>query len=312
MFTRWIGRPAVLGLSLGATLAAAVAGCGGQPTETGDAVVLPDPSVSVSSKTPANVAPAGTGTAPAAATPESSSAAAPTKAEGWGTLKGQIVFSGTPEPPKVLQEKGKAAKNPDVCAVDAPIVSERLVVDAATKGVKNVLVYLRRPTAVNEDAKKAATAKTIEFDQKHCVFEPHVLGLMAGVPVTLKSSDPKPHNVNVKLKKSSFNQTIGAAPIPFTPQDAERTPGAIICDIHPWMTAWMMVLDHPYFAVTDAQGNYEIKNVPAGTQKVVVWQEAVKGSGFVTPSSGEDVAIKAGDATVKDFTIDPGKLLPAS
>jgi plastocyanin len=190
-------------------------------------------------------------------------------------------------------------------------MSERLVVDAATKGVKNVLVYLPRPSAVNEDAKKSATAKAVEFDQKHCVFEPHVMGLMAGVPVTLKSSDPIPHNVNVKLKKSSFNQTIAAGQTVFTPQDAERTPGQVVCDIHPWMSAWWMVLDHPYSAVTDAQGYYEIKNVPAGTQKVVVWQEAVKSGGFVTPASGEDVVIKAGDATVKDFTIDPGKLLPA-
>ena len=55
-------------------------------------------------------------------------------------------------------EKGKAAKNPEICAVKSPIVSERLVVDAATKGVKNVIVYLPRPTAVNDDAKKAAAA----------------------------------------------------------------------------------------------------------------------------------------------------------
>ena len=73
-----------------------------------------------------------------------------------------------------------------------------------------------------------------------------------------------------------------------------------------------MVLDNPYFAVTDDKGNFEIKNVPAGTQKVVVWQEAVKGGGFVTAPSGEEVTIKANDTTVKDFTIDPRKLLPAS
>jgi hypothetical protein len=272
----------------------------------------------VASQSPAGGTTSPTGGAAAAAgaaTPSSSSPAAPSKAEGWGTLKGQIVFSGTPDTPKVLQEKGKAIKDPDVCAVDVPIVSERLVVDPATKGVKNVLVYLPRPTAVNEDTKKAVLAHPVDFDQKHCVFEPHVLGLMAGVPVTLKSSDPKPHNINVKLKKSSFNQTIGSNPITFTPQDPERTPGPVICDIHPWMSAWWMVLDNPYFAVTDAKGNYEIKNVPAGTQKVVFWQEAVKGQGsqgFLTPPSGEDVTIKADDTTVKDFTIDSTKLLPAS
>ena len=116
------------------------------------------------------------------------------------------------------------------------------------------------------------------------------------------------HNINAKLKQSPFNQLARRRCVdPFTPQGAERTPGEVTCDIHPWMKAWWMVLDHPYFAVTDAKGNFEIKNAPAGTQKVVVWQEAVK-NGFVTASSGDEVVIKANDAIVKDFTIDPGKI----
>jgi Polysaccharide lyase family 4, domain II len=71
------------------------------------------------------------------------------------------------------------------------------------------------------------------------------------------------------------------------------------------MTAYWLVLDHPYFAVTDKDGNFEIKNVPAGTQKLVVWHEAAS---YVTPTSGESITIKANDATTKDFTIDPAKL----
>ena len=70
-----------------------------------------------------------------------------------------------------------------------------------------------------------------------------------------------------------------------------------------------MVLDHPYFAVTDEKGNFEIKNVPAGTQKVVVWQEAV---GPVTASSGDEVTIAAGGDTTKSFTIDATKVRPGS
>jgi plastocyanin len=177
-------------------------------------------------------------------------------------------------------------------------------------GVKNVLDYLQRPSPVNEDAKKAASGAKVVFDQAKCVFEPHVLGLMAGVPVELKSSDPLNHNVNVKLRNSTFNQTIGGGQsFPFTPSSAERTPGQVVCDIHSWMSSWWMVVDHPYITVTDAQGNFEIKNAPAGTQKVVVWQEAV---GFVTAPSGDDVTIKANDATTQGFTIDPAKVKPAS
>ncbi len=312
MVARWISRPGIVGLTAGAMLAAALAGCGGQPTDSSDVnVVLPDPSTNVSSKaTPASTASPGGSSAPKTA--EAAAPAATASVGGWGTLKGQIVFEGTPPPAKVLQEQGKAAKDPEVCAATAPIMSERLVLDAATKGVKNVLVYLPKPSAVNEDAKKALMGKTIEFDQKKCVFEPHVLGLMTGEKVVMKSSDPLNHNVNVKLKQSTFNQTIaGGQSFPFPVEQSERTPGAVVCDIHPWMSAWWMVLDHPYFAVTDEKGNYEIKNAPAGAQKVVVWQDLVKGNGFVTPPSGEEVTIKPNDTTVKDFKIDPSKLLSA-
>jgi plastocyanin len=315
MFACWIRKPALLGLSLSAALAALASGCGGQPTDSSDInIVVPAPSVNVASKGSASSAPGAASTAaPATGASKTTSDAAPAaaKVEGWGTLKGQIVFEGTPPPVKVLEAKGKAEKDPEMCAVNSDIKSERLVVDGATKGVKNVLVYLPRPSAVNEEAKKAFTAKPVVFDQKGCVFEPHVLGLMVGTSVSLKSSDAKNHNVNIKLKQSPFNQAVGAGKaLDFTPAARELSPGAVVCDIHPWMAAWWMVLDNPYIAVTDEKGNYEIKNVPAGDQKVVVWQELVKGGGFVTPSSGEMIAIKANEPTVRDFKIDSGKLLP--
>ena len=71
-----------------------------------------------------------------------------------------------------------------------------------------------------------------------------------------------------------------------------------------------MVLDNPYFAVTDEKGNFEIKNVPAGTQKVVVWQEAVDKNGFVTAPSGDEVVIKANDSVVHDVKLEPSRLRP--
>src|SRR6202000_3554736 len=95
----------------------------------------------------------GSPTTPAATTPAATApatAAAPTKAEGWGTLKGKVVFSGTAPAQEELFAKGKAPKDETVCAKDTPIKSERLIVDGATKGVKNVLVYIPKPTAVNE------------------------------------------------------------------------------------------------------------------------------------------------------------------
>ncbi len=310
MTTSWMGKPATLGLSLGVTLMASVFGCGGG-TEQSDAVVVPDSTVSSSpaGKTPAAAAPGSS--APAAATTSASApaAAAPVKAEGFGTLKGQVTFDGAPPAPKMLFEKGKAAKDPEVCAKDAPLFSERLVVDGGTKGVKNVLVYLSKPTSVSDEAKKAAAAAHVLFDQNKCVFEPHVLGILNGSPITLKSSDPVNHNINAKLKQSAFNQLLAPqGKTEFTPSGPERTPAEVTCDIHPWMKAWWMVFDHPYFAVTDAKGYFEIKNAPAGTQKLVVWQEAVDKNGFITAPSGDEVVIKANDAVVKDIKLEPSRL----
>jgi plastocyanin len=308
--TSWMRKPATLGLSLGVTLMASVLGCGGEG-DHGDVVVVPDSTVgsSPAGKTSAAAAPGST--APAAATPTASApaAAAPVKAEGYGTLKGQVTFAGDPPAPKVLFEKGKAAKDPEVCAKDAPLLSERLVVDGGTNGVKNVLVYLNKPTSVSDEAKKAAAAANVLFDQNKCVFDPHVLGILTGSPITLKSSDPVNHNVNAKLKQAGFNQLLAPqSSTKFTPAGPERTPAEVTCDIHPWMKAWWMVLDHPYFAVTDAKGYFEIKNAPAGTQKVVVWQEAVDKNGFVTAPSGDEVVIKANDSVVKDFKVEPSRL----
>jgi len=308
MTTSWMRKPATLGLSLGVTLVASVFGCGGQGTES-DAVVVPDSTVSSNPAAKTSAASAPGSSAPSAAT-SAAAAAAPVKAEGFGTLKGQVTFAGDPPAPKVDAEKGKAAKDPDVCAKDAPLISERLVVDGGTKGVKNVLVYLNKPTGVSVEATKAAAATNVVFDQNKCVFDPHVLAILANSTIALKSSDPVNHNINAKLKASSaFNQLLAPqASTKFTPTDPERTPAEVTCDIHPWMKAWWMVFNHPYFAVTDAKGYFEIKNAPAGTQKVVVWQEAVDKGGFVTAASGEEVVIKANDSVVKEFKVEPSRL----
>jgi hypothetical protein len=302
--------------ALAAVLLVSVAGCGGKGTESGDAVVVPEPNANVpaagASSAPAGgtsaTSPTASAAAPAATSPTAPSTTA-AKAEGWGTLKGKVTLKGDAPPPKELAPKGGASKDPTVCAKDAPILSERLVVDAGSKGVKNVLVYIPKPTAVSDEAKKAAQSAQIVFDQEKCTFVPHVLAVMTGTNLELKNSDPVSHNINSRLRNNGFNSVVPASQaLPRSISEPERQPGELTCDIHPWMKAYWMVLDNPYFAVTDAQGNFEIKNVPAGSQKVVVWQEAVAPNGFLTAASGDAIDIKASDTTTKDFTVDAGKL----
>ncbi|MDR3635334.1 MAG: hypothetical protein P4L84_16135 [Isosphaeraceae bacterium] len=318
MNSPWTSRAVAACLGLAGVLGLVMTGCGGDKGAADNAVVYTEPGVNVPTAGGGTSAPAPSATTTAAAPAATTSAtpapaAAPTKSEGWGILKGKVVFGGSPPAAEDLVEKGKAPKDETVCAKDAPIKSERLVVDGASKGVRNVLVYIPKPTAVNEAAKAAAATAKVEFDQEKCVFEPHVLGVMNGATIALKSSDSVNHNVNAKLKANSpFNSVLSPGQgLPFVPSAGERTPAEVTCDIHPWMKAYWLVLDSPYFAVTNEKGEFEIKNAPAGTQKVVVWQEAVGKGGFVTAASGDEITIKAGDEpTTKDFTIDAGKILP--
>ncbi|MDB5352153.1 MAG: hypothetical protein JWN86_3400 [Planctomycetota bacterium] len=307
--TRW-GLAALVSLSL--PLGTVLTGCGGGKDGTDTAhVTISEPSATTS--TAAVAAPAPSGTTPAAAKPaETTTSTPPTAsggAEGWGTLKGRVIFGADKPPaPKVLVAKGdKTVKDGDVCAKQE-IDSERLVVDAASKGVRNVIVYIPKPTKVSPEAVSALKSAEVVFDQKNCRFVPHVLAAMKGQTVQIKSSDPVGHNANaVGLNNNKFNlptQPLSSMPYPLRGVDK---PGKVGCDIHGWMEAYWLVLDNPYFAVTDAQGNFEIKNVPAGEQKVVVWAEAV-GPGYVTAASGEPISIKAGGETAKDYTIDPAKV----
>ncbi len=314
----WMRRGAVVGLGFAGLLTLIVAGCGGDQGGADKAVVYPEQGVNIPTANNAGSTAGSAGGTSAAPAPAASTTATPSKSEpaaasgGWGTLKGQVVFEGNPPAPEDLVEKGKAPKDETYCAKDGPIKSERLVVDGASKGVKNVLVYIPKPTAVNEEAKSAATSKDFVFDQKGCVFEPHVVAFMNGGKLTLKSSDQVNHNVDAKLKANSiYNQILASGQsMVYSPNAGERTPCEVICDIHPWMKAYWLILDSPYFAVTDDKGNFEIKNVPSGAQKVVVWQEAVN-KGFVTAPSGDEVNIKAGDTTTQNFKIDGSKVSAA-
>lgn len=301
--------------ALGAALLLAVAGCGGKGTEADTARVIAEPGTTPSGGTPAASSSAAPSTAsatsaPAATTPSggTTAPAAAVKASGWGTLKGRVVFEGDPPAAKVEVPKGDTgAKDAAVCA-KTEIKSERVVVDSGTKGVKNVIVYIPKPTDVNPEAKSAKGSATVVFDQKNCVFEPHVLAVMTNEKIDLKSSDPVSHNINCKVQNNNFNEAIAPnGEAHKAPVAAARQPGLVTCDIHPWMKAYWLVLDNPYFAVTDDKGNFEIKNAPAGTQKVVVWQEA---AGNLTTTGGQDVTIAANGDTSQDFTMKASQIKP--
>jgi hypothetical protein len=231
-------------------------------------------------------------------------------AEGWGTITGRIVWDG----PVPEREKIDVKGNKD-CLAKGDVLSEELLVNPKNKGVQNVIVWLVDAT----DAKKAlpihpslkdAKLPPVEIDQPCCQFIPRVVALRQGQELVFKNSASFAHNTNVHggAKGPNFNVTL--PPGARKKVDAEElparpTPIMIECNIHGWMKAWVRVLPHPYFAVTDADGKFTIKDAPAGNWRLVVWQEKGWNNGDRT---GTPIAVEAGKTTeLKPITYTPPK-----
>lgn len=239
-------------------------------------------------------------------------AASPPAAAEYGTIKGRLVWGGSalPDLPPLVKAGDQNVKDAAVCAA-TDIPDHRLAIDPKTKGVRYAFVYLARPKGSNAEAVKALLAKhpQAEIDQKNCDFIPRTLAIHKGQTVVFKSSDPVGHNVRytgfTNPAKNVALPPNGSTTAKLVP---EARPLPLNCDIHPWMKGWIMVFDHPFFAVTSEDGSFEIPNVPAGAQNLVVWQEE---TGYVTPGAakGQAVTVKAGATTdVGEIRLDPAKV----
>jgi hypothetical protein len=221
----------------------------------------------------------------------------------WGSIKGQVVVDGDVKVLPPLVKKGDtAAKDSAVCAAD-DVPDESLVIDAKSKGIANVVVYLqKKPAKVHPNLVNTKDAEVV-FDQKGCRFIPHVLLLRTDQQVRVLSEDAVAHNTHsypLKNNQQNFIVTPNDRKGVLVPKQAqvERLPSKVGCDIHPWMQAWWVILDHPYAAVTKEDGTFEIADLPVGEHKFIVWQEKV---GFV--DKAYTVTVKAGDNDLKPLKV---------
>ena len=140
------------------------------------------------------------------------------------------------------------------------------------RGVQSAVVWIENPPA---GAKWPAELPKIEMDQKGCVFVPRVAVVPVGGTVDFLNSDRLLHNLHSLSKDNpSFNRTQPRGrTVPITFSRPELV--TITCDLHSWMKSWVVVAEHPYYAVTDAAGGFRIADVPPGRYRLRMWQEAL-------------------------------------
>jgi hypothetical protein len=184
------------------------------------------------------------------------------------------------------------------CATLHPdrMVSEEIVVDN-NLGVRWAFVY------VKEGARPAvAPSSPVVLAQSGCLFHPHVLGVQAGQPLLVRNDDPLLHNIHT-MTFANKDYNFGQATKGLEARILFRNPEVMVkvkCDVHPWMTAWVGVLDHPWFAVTDARGSYALPELPAGFYTIEVWHEVYR-------AVAQLVELNPGDETVLNFRLDDRK-----
>jgi plastocyanin len=187
-----------------------------------------------------------------------------------GSISGMIMLDGAPPKPRVLNMA--AVQTCKKQHADNPATTEDVVPgDSGT--LQNVVVYLKGDfSSYRFDVPQTPAT----LDQGGCQFLPHVVALMVGQALDVSSTDKVSHNVNAMAKtNATWNHTESANAQPYR-QSFARPEVAIPvkCNIHPWMKAYIAVLDSPYFAVTGHNGTFTLKDVPPGTYTLTAWHEA--------------------------------------
>lgn len=234
----------------------------------------------------------------------------------WATVKGQVVFPADKTPPK--RESLKVTQDKDHCLSKGDLLDESVIVNAKNRGVKNVVVFLRPDSTdpkaefakdqifPNDTQRKPAE---VVIDQPCCMFVNRVTVARVGDTIVVKNSAPVAHNFFWDSgSNGAYNVTVPKMESWKMPQPLakENPPIQYKCTIHGWMTGYVRVFDHPYYAVTDENGNFEIKNAPVGKYRIVYWHENGLRGG-AKGRFGDQIEIKGPTTDLKmiDFDVSP-------
>lgn len=188
-------------------------------------------------------------------------------ADSPSSLKGEVKFEGTaPKGTRIdMSADPLCAK-----AHSTPLTTEEVVVGSGG-GLENVVVYVSEGLTAH-DFQPPQEAATLE--QKGCQYQPHVLAIQANQKVNIVNDDETTHNIHPTPNNNrEFNMTQPHG----MPMDhtfaREEIAIPVKCNVHPWMKGYIAVFKHPYFAVTDKNGGFELKNLPPGSYTITAWQE---------------------------------------
>ncbi|MGB7584607.1 MAG: carboxypeptidase regulatory-like domain-containing protein [Terriglobales bacterium] len=215
-------------------------------------------------------------------------------AAGEGSIAGTVKLTGTPPHMRGID----MSKDP-YCVKqheNSPAHLENVVVGQGD-GLENVVLYISDGLTGNEASSVAAGEPV--FDQKGCMYVPHILAMDVNQKFKVITSDQTTHNIHPLPNPLTGNipwnesQPPGAPPI-IKSWKATEVAIPVKCNIHPWMHGWFVVVKGPY-ATTDDKGSYTIQNVPAGSYTVTAWQEELG-------TQMAKVTVAAGSAAKADFT----------
>ena len=184
-----------------------------------------------------------------------------------GIIRGRVTLS-APAPPNPIVRMGADPACSQLWAAQRP--TQEFVVRGPAGELANVFVVLQ-----GDFPASPAPSTPVVLEQRGCLFQPHLVAVRAGQVLEVRNGDPTLHNIHsVSSAHNDFNVSRPAHVAPYTvvvehPELMLR----LTCDVHSWMNVFVAVVSHPYFAVTNASGQFEIPNVPEGRYRLQIWHE---------------------------------------
>jgi hypothetical protein len=206
-----------------------------------------------------------------------------------GVIAGFVVYQGTPPKPKTINFGAEK-----VCGElnrDRPALYETLVVNP-NGTIKGALVAIRGKVPGNYPPPK----EPVVVDQIACTFVPHTVAMILGQEIEFRNSDPVSHNIRgTPTRNTIFNSLFATKSVVKSKLEMAEIGIPLKCDIHFWMSGYLHVLPHPFFAITGDEGSFVISGVPPGSYTLLAWHESFK-------MQTQAITISAGEVKELEFT----------